>query len=149
MLCRQRNIDLNLTLLKKRIVTLRYNKAVEPLKQKPTERSMMKMANVAVTFNTDERIKDNFEQVCASLGMNSSTGFNILMRIALREHNLLLGEKDSFQLNKVDYQRQQKNAAYDFINTVNSAEEELTTEDYKEFESGKYKVKLNIQELSI
>ena len=98
------------------------------------------MANVAVTFNADEHIKNNFEQVCASLGMNPSTGFNILMRVAIRESNLL-GETD-----KLNYQQQQKKAVYEFIDTVNLAEDELTAEDFQEFESGKYKAKFNRKE---
>ena len=102
------------------------------------------MANVAVTFSADEHIKHNFEQVCASLGMNPSTGFNILMRVAIRESNLLLGETD-----KVNFQQQQKKAAYEFIDTVNLAEDELTAKDYQEFESGKYKAKFKRKELSL
>ena len=102
------------------------------------------MANVAITFDADEHIKNNFEQVCASLGMNPSTGFNNLMRVAIRENNLLLGDTD-----RVNYQQQQKKAVYEFIDAVNLAEDELTAEDFQEFESGKYKAKFNRKELSL
>ena len=107
------------------------------------------MANVAVTFDADEHIKHNFEQVCESLGMKPSTGFNILMKVAIRERNLLLGDTDSFQMDKVNYQRQQQKAALAFIDTVNAAEDELTSEDYEEFENGKYKAKFNRKAINL
>ena len=53
------------------------------------------------------------------------------------------------QSNPLNYQQKQKKAAYDFIDTINQTDDELTPEDYKEFESGKYKVRLNLKDLSL
>ena len=107
------------------------------------------MGNVAVTFNTDEHIKNSFEQVCANLGINPSAGFNVLMKAAILERNLLLEETNSFGMNKANYQQQQRKAAYEFIDTVNSVQGELNTQDYVEFESGKFKAKFNKKELDL
>ena len=91
------------------------------------------MAYIAVTFNTDEHIKQDFDQVCASAGMNTSAGLNALMRIAIYRQKLFFED--------VSYQQRQRDAAYNFISSVNSAEDELTAEDFAEFESGKYKAR--------
>ena len=107
------------------------------------------MANVAVTFNADEAVTQNFERACADMGMSVSAGFNVLMRVALREQRLLFGEADSPQGNITTFQQQQRNAAHDFIASNHAAGDELSDADYSELESGKYAFKLELRDLAI
>ncbi|MCL1872744.1 MAG: hypothetical protein FWF85_01330 [Clostridiales bacterium] len=96
------------------------------------------MANVAVTFNADEKITRNFELACAEVGMSVSAGFNVLMRIALREQGLLFGDSSNLKT----FQQQQQKAVHEFISSSCASEDELSDADYAELENGKYRLKL-------
>jgi antitoxin component of RelBE/YafQ-DinJ toxin-antitoxin module len=107
---------------------------------------MTSMANVAVTFNADEAVTQNFERACADMGMSVSAGFNILMRVALREQRLLFGETNISQGNITTFQQQQRNAAYDFIASNHATDDTLSDADYAELENGKYAFKLELDD---
>ena len=108
------------------------------------------MTNIDITFNADEQITKSFEQACADAGMTVSAGFNILMRTALRERDLLFGTVDKSLLEKSTFQQLQRKAIYEFIESNHADDEdELTAEDYAELESGMYKLTLPLRELDL
>lgn len=96
------------------------------------------MANVAVTFNVDEKISRNFERACADVGMSVSAGFNVLMRVALREQGLLFGDSSNLKT----FQKHQQQAVHEFISSPCASDDELSNADYAELENGKYRFTL-------
>ena len=107
------------------------------------------MATIPITFNADERITQSFERVCSDVGMTVSAAFNVLMRTALREQRVLFGEVDTSIINTTAFQQKQRKAAYDFIASNNTANEELTDNDFAELESGKYKFSIGNRGLDL
>jgi len=91
------------------------------------------VANITIS-DIDERAKQNFEHFCAHAGMNMSTAFNILVNIAIGLQGELPAEINTLQ-------GQQRSAVHEFIALNNAiTNDELSTEDYAEFQSGKYKI---------
>ena len=75
-----------------------------------------------ITINTNEQIKKSFEQACTHVGMTLSAGLNILMRLAIKEQNMLLGDTPNRA-------RQQMEAFNKFIDAINTIEDEPITDD--------------------
>ena len=78
----------------------------------------------------------------------------ILEQVSLPENArfvITILDSKFFRSNEVidTYQEQQKKAAYDFIEAIKDTEGELTNDDFVEFESGKYKVKIGLKELDL
>ena len=113
-----------------------------------TERGKMKMAVVTIT-DVDEQVKQNFEQTCSTVGMSMSAGINILMRMAIRESDLLFGSVSNANIVKDSLRQQQRQAVYDFIASNDASSDELNSEDYAEFESGKFKPKFSPRDLAL
>ena len=107
------------------------------------------MTNIDITFNADEQITKSFEQACADIGMTVSAGINILIRTALRERGLLFGTVDDSLIEKTAFQQQQRKAVYEFIESNHAIENGLTADDFAEFDSGKYKINLNLKEITL
>jgi len=110
---------------------------------------MMDVANITIS-NIDERVKRNFEQFCTQAGMNMSAAFDILVNIAIGLQGILPVATSALQANRITFQEQQRNAVREFI-TLNNAitNDELNTDDYAEFQSGKYKMQFSGRELDL
>jgi antitoxin component of RelBE/YafQ-DinJ toxin-antitoxin module len=68
--------------------------------------------------NVDDGVRSNFEQTCSSVGINISAGINILMRLAIREKGMLLG--DSIQ--KRTLAQRQRAAFEEFAEDISKCE---------------------------
>jgi DNA-damage-inducible protein J len=101
------------------------------------------MASTVLNVRVDENLKKNFDEFCASVGMNSSVAVNMFMRVVTRERRIPFEIKDTYQpmLYKAGdhYYCKQKLEAFErFISGINSINDEtLTEEDYAELENNR------------
>ena len=102
------------------------------------------MTSKTITFNADEQITNRFERACADMGITLSDAIIALMKTALQERSLLFETVERIDTES-DFQRQWRQAAEAFIASDREDENELTAEDYAEFESGKYKPTFNFR----
>ena len=108
------------------------------------------MANIPITFDAGEQTTQYFERACADVGTSVSAGLNILMRVAIRKRELLNEADDSSSDGKLTFQQQQRKAVYDFIASNHAdKEDELTADDYAEFDNGKYKLNFGNRDFDI
>ena len=86
------------------------------------------MSETMIMINTDEQVKKGFEQACANVGMNVSAGVNILMRLAIREQDLLFGSSEYRYPSKSRSQGQME-ALDHFVAAVSEIGDELIMDE--------------------
>ena len=86
-------------------------------------------ASTKITVRMEKEIKDQFESVLNELGMNLTTGFNVLARAVVRHggfpFELNQAYKNEFNLSRIEHSREQaKNG-----NIIFKTSEELGLDD--------------------
>jgi addiction module RelB/DinJ family antitoxin len=95
------------------------------------ERSKMEMANTLITVDLDEQVKQNFEKACADVGMNLSAGINILIRMAIREKDLLFGMLTSEEATETKSLAQKQNEALkEFFDGIKKIDDEPIDDEF-------------------
>ncbi len=93
------------------------------------------MATVNYTLRLEEADKKSAEQVFNQLGLSLAAGLNVYVKAVVRQKRI------PFELSVAERPNDFQKAAYDFIAGNHAVDNELTPEDFTEFESGKYRLK--------
>ncbi len=101
------------------------------------------MGTVNYTLRLDEADKQTAEQIFSQLGLTLSAGFNVYVKAVVRQHKI------PFELSLATNQNDYRQAAYDFISDNHTIKNELTAEDFADFESGKYRLKSDRKALEL
>jgi DNA-damage-inducible protein J len=102
---------------------------------KDKAKGVLSISTVNYTLRLDEADLQTAERVFSQLGLTLSAGFNIYVKVVVRQ------QKIPFELSLAPSQNEYRKAAYDFIADNHAIKNELSAEDFAEFESGKFRLK--------
>jgi DNA-damage-inducible protein J len=106
------------------------------------------MTHTVLNVRVDENLKKNFDEFCASVGMNASVAVNIFMRTVTRERRIPFAITDvcesAVNASPEYLSAIQKNAVREFINNVNAATTEPLDGEFDEIIQQRINLSRNI-----
>jgi DNA-damage-inducible protein J len=88
------------------------------------------MSSTVLNVRVDENLKRDFDDFCASVGMNSSVAVNMFIRAVMRERRIPFAITDSNE--PLDLAARQKKAVGEFVRSVNAATDEPLDAEFDE-----------------